>query len=57
MSQEAAAAGIGVTRQTLSAWEAGRGEPLATDLQRLAALYGVSLDEIAGRVPLRPPTE
>lgn len=56
LSQAAAADSIGVTRVTLSAWETGRGEPLATDLQRLARLYGLTLDQLTGRADLPPPT-
>lgn len=55
LSQAMAAERIGVSRPTMSLWESGAGEPLATDLQRLADLYGVTLDELTGRAPLPPP--
>lgn len=49
------AVALGVSRPTLSAWERGLAEPLALDLQRLADLYGVTLDQLVGRADLPPP--
>lgn len=56
MTQDAVAARLDVRRPTISAWEAGGAEPLAIDLQHLADLYGVTLDQLTGRAPLPPPS-
>ena len=37
---------LGVTRQTVSAWERGVSLPSVQQLARLAALYGVGLDDL-----------
>lgn len=46
LSQAQAAAGIGVHEMTISKWERGTMEMGADKALRLAALYGVSLDEL-----------
>jgi transcriptional regulator with XRE-family HTH domain len=51
VSQKAAAERLGISRPTLSDWENGKAEPLAVDLERLALLYGLGLDQVAGRAP------
>lgn len=54
LSQASVAATLGVSRPTITAWEAGDAEPLAIDLQRLADLYGVEIAMLTGRAPLPP---
>lgn len=46
LSQEALAAQLGVSRQTVSKWERSESSPDTDNLIALAALYGVSLDEL-----------
>lgn len=46
LSQEALAAQLGVSRQAVSKWERGESSPDTDNLIALAALYGVSLDEL-----------
>lgn len=46
LSQEALAAQLGVSRQAVSKWERSESSPDADNLIALAALYGVSLDEL-----------
>lgn len=48
-SQEQLGEQIGVTRQTVSKWELGDTTPEMDKLIALADLFGVSLDELAGR--------
>ena len=55
LSQEVAASICGVSRQTISTWEKGDGEPLVLDLESLADAYEIKLDALCGRAPL-PPT-
>lgn len=55
LTQDVVASRLEVRRPTIGAWEAGGAEPLAVDLLRLADLYGVTLDQLAGRAPLPPP--
>lgn len=45
-SQEALAAQLGVSRQAVSKWERSESSPDTDNLIALAALYGVSLDEL-----------
>lgn len=44
--QQEAAARLGVTDKTVSKWETGRGLPDISALPEVAALYGVSVDEL-----------
>lgn len=46
LSQEALAAQLGVSRQAVSIWERSESSPDTDNLIALAALYGVSLDEL-----------
>lgn len=46
LSQEALAARLGVSRQAVSKWECSESSPDTDNLIALAALYGVSLDEL-----------
>ena len=46
LSQEKAAEAIGVTRQALAKWESGETTPDVLHCDRLAELYGVSLDDL-----------
>lgn len=53
--QEDAAYAIGSTVRSLTRWESGECEPGFTMLCSLAELYGVSLDWLADRSPMRGP--
>jgi len=46
ISQEKAAQSVGVTRQALAKWESGETTPDVLCCDRLAELYGVSLDDL-----------
>ena len=46
LAQEALAAQLGVSRQAVSKWERSESSPDTDNLIALAALYGVSLDEL-----------
>ena len=46
LSQEKAAEAVGVTRQALAKWESGETTPDVLHCDRLAELYGVSLDDL-----------
>lgn len=48
--QSDAARQIGVTSVTLGTWESGAREPKFSQLAKLAALYGVSLDDLISEV-------
>ena len=52
LSQEALAAQLGVSRQAVSKWERSESSPDTDNLIALAALYGVSLDELLYGVSL-----
>jgi DNA-binding XRE family transcriptional regulator len=56
LSQQKAAVGAGITRQTLSAVEGGD-EPSAKVARALAEYYGVGVEHILGIEPLPPVTE
>ena len=47
-SQQDIADMLSVTRQTISNWECGQGEPSLDKAAELAAIYKVSLDDLAG---------
>ena len=47
LSQEYVADQLGVSRQAVSKWETGQSEPTAKNLVELAALFGISLSELA----------
>ncbi|MDE7261724.1 MAG: helix-turn-helix domain-containing protein [Oscillospiraceae bacterium] len=46
LTQERAAEAVGVTRQALAKWESGETTPDVIHSDRLAELYGVSLDDL-----------
>lgn len=46
LSQEKAAEAVGVTRQALAKWESGETTPDVVHSDKLAELYGVSLDDL-----------
>ena len=46
LSQEKAAEAVGVTRQALAKWESGETTPDVLYSDKLAELYGVSLDDL-----------
>lgn len=46
LSQEKAAETVGVTRQALAKWESGETTPDVLHSDKLAELYGVSLDDL-----------
>ena len=48
LSQEEVAGKLGVSRQTISKWETDETLPDIRQSKRLAALYGLSLDELVG---------
>ena len=54
LSREELADRIGVTRQSVSKWETGQSLPDVDKLVELAALYGVTLDALAGGDPSEP---
>lgn len=54
-SQEQLGAQINVTRQTVSKWETGETTPEMGKLIELGELFGVSLDELAGRTTQKEP--
>lgn len=47
-SQQEIAERLSVTRQTISNWECGQGAPALDKAAELAAIYQISLDELAG---------
>lgn len=47
LSQQEVAAALGVSRQTVSNWEAGQGAPALDKAAALARLYHVTVDELA----------
>ena len=61
LSQEKAAEAVGVTRQALAKWESGETTPDVLHCDKLAELYGVSLDDLLhfqpkpGGPPAPPP--
>lgn len=55
MSQGDLADALGVSRQSVSKWENGNAVPDLEKLVKLSELFGISLDELAGReVPRQP---
>lgn len=50
LSQEEVAGRLFVSRQSVSKWENGQAEPGVENLKALADLYGVTLDQLAGRL-------
>ncbi len=54
LSQEQLAERLEVTRQTISKWEGGHSVPDLEKLQAMAAVFGVTLDELTGMEPPTP---
>ena len=46
MSQEYVAGQLGISRQAVAKWEAGKSEPSAANLAELAALFEMSIGEL-----------
>lgn len=46
VTQEGLAEQLGVSRQTVSKWEAGRGYPSIDSLKAIAEFFGVTIDEL-----------
>lgn len=51
-TQAAVAGKIGVTQQVIASYEADKKKPPIDRVQQLAAVFGVSIDEIIGTKPL-----
>lgn len=50
MTQEFVAEALGVRRQAVSKWENNTSEPSTANLISLAKLYGISVDEMIGKL-------
>ena len=50
ISQEQLADKIGVSRQSVSAWESGKSSPELEKLVAISNLFNVSLDELTGEI-------
>lgn len=50
MTQEFVAESLGVSRQAVSKWENGTSDPSTSNLLALAKLYGISTEELLGRI-------
>ncbi len=48
LSQEQLADKLGVSRQAITKWETGNGEPTLENLRAVATLFRVSFDELLG---------
>ena len=57
LSQEQLAERLAVTRQTISKWEGGHSVPDLEKLQAMAAVFGVTLDELIGTEVPAPPKQ
>lgn len=53
LSQEALAQKLDVSRQAVSKWESGTSMPETEKLIRISEFFGVSLDELIGREPVK----
>lgn len=51
MTQQELAVLLGVSVSAIQKWERGQAEPNARTLQRMADIFGVSMDELCGRTP------
>lgn len=54
LTQPQLADAIGISKRTILRWEAGDGEPAASDLQALARFFGISIDQLVSELA---PTE
>lgn len=52
LTREQVAEATGISAASIWSWEAGRKSPKFRDVERLADLYGLQLDELAGRPPV-----
>lgn len=48
-----AAKALGVTKAAVSIWEAGKNNPLLENLQKMAALYGVTVADLLSESGVR----
>ncbi len=53
LTQEDVAEALGVSRQSVSAWEKGISQPTVANLSALARLYDLPLDALAGGAPVQ----
>ena len=51
LTQQGLAAELEVSVSAIQKWERGQAEPNARTLQRMADLFGVSMDELCDRMP------
>ncbi|MDP9380113.1 MAG: helix-turn-helix domain-containing protein [Chloroflexota bacterium] len=51
-TQEDEAERVGVSQGTISRWERGKTSPSRGELLRLAQVYGVDLEQLAGHMPI-----
>ena len=49
ISQEKLAELLDISRQAVTKWESGKGNPDTENLIRLSEIFGVSLDELCGK--------
>ncbi|MBR2640600.1 MAG: helix-turn-helix transcriptional regulator [Oscillospiraceae bacterium] len=54
ISQEKLAELLGISRQAVTKWESGKGNPDTENLIRLSEIFGVSLDELCGKEAEKP---
>ena len=54
ISQEKLAEMLGISRQAVTKWESGKGNPDTENLLRLSEIFGVSLDELCGKEAEKP---
>lgn len=55
LSQEKLAEMLGISRQAVTKWESGKGNPDTENLIRLSEIFGCSLDELCGKIPQEKP--
>ncbi len=51
LTQETVAERLSISPATLSKWEKGQGEPTLSQFNKLADMYGISIDDI--RLPIQ----
>ncbi len=57
LSQEKLAELLGISRQAVTKWESGKGNPDTENLVRLSEIFGCSVDELCGKTAGRPKTK